>query len=111
MECIFTEFKHCDLVEIKGRIDSYSAPKIEETLNAFIADKHFHFVIDLNQVSFISSSGILTFVNFQKRFLNQNRGKIVFSCIPERIFNSFKLAGFDQLFEFYEDSVSAVGQF
>mgnify|MGYP000867573881 CR=1 FL=1 len=111
MEFVITEYKHCDLVEIIGRIDSYSAPKIEEALNAFIADNHYHFVIDLNKTSYISSSGILSFVNIQKRFINQNRGKIVFSCVPERILNSFKLAGFDRLFEFYEDTVSAVGRF
>jgi len=111
MELIITEYKHCDLVEIKGRIDSYTAPRIEEALNALILDEHCNFVIDATDLAYISSSGILMFVNIKKRFLRQSRGTIVFSGIPTDVLNSFKLAGFDQLFEFYDDVASAIGRF
>jgi len=111
MEFIITEYKHCDLIEVKGRIDSYTAPRIEEALNALIMDEHYNFVIDGKDLTYISSSGILMFVNIQKRFLRQCRGMIIFSAIPPFVLNSFSLAGFDQLFEFYNDVVSAIGQF
>ena len=32
MEFVITEYKHCDLMEISGRVDSYTSPKIKEAL-------------------------------------------------------------------------------
>ncbi len=111
MEFVITEFKHCDLMEISGRIDSYSAPQINQALQALITDEHNNIVIDLKGVSFISSSGILMFVNTQKRFQRQNRGKLVFSGVSDLLYSGFELSGFHKLFEFYDDVVSAVGGF
>ena len=68
MEFVITEYKHCDLMEISGRIDSYSAPQIEQALQALITDDRSNIVIDMQNVSYISSSGILVFVNLQRRW-------------------------------------------
>ena len=111
MEFVITEYKHCDLIEIHGRIDSYSAPQIEMALKGRIVDGQHNFVVNLAEVTFISSSGILLFVNFMKQFLRQKQGEIVFANSPNLIMSSFKLAGFDQLFKFYDDTLSAVGSF
>ena len=111
MEFAITEYKHCDLIEISGRIDSYTAPQIDHALQALITDDRNNIVIDMQEVSYISSSGILAFVNIQRRFLRQNRGKLVFSGISELVYSAFELSGFHTLFEFYDDVVSAVGGF
>lgn len=111
MEFSITEYKHCSLVEINGRIDSYSAPKIYQGLNALIEDGQCNLVIDLKDVNFISSAGILMFVNAQKQCKHQNRGEIVFSRVPDLLFSGFKMSGFDKYFDFYTDPVYAVGRF
>ncbi len=111
MEFSITEYKHCDLIEISGRIDSYTSPKIAEVLKALFTDGHHYLVIDMENVTYLSSSGMLVFVNAQKQCKRQDRGEIVFSNISEHVLSSFKLAGFDQLFNFYDDVVSAVGRF
>jgi len=111
MDFVITEYKHCDLIEIHGRIDSYSAPQLEMALKGRIVDGQHNFVVNMAEVTFISSSGILLFVNFKKQFLRQEQGEIVFSNPPHLIMSSFKLAGFDQLFTFYDDTISAVGSF
>jgi len=111
MEFSITEYKHCDLMKISGRIDSYSAPHIAQALQAVITDDHTNIVIDMEDVTYISSSGILLFVNIQRRFQRQNRGKLVFSGTSELVYSGFELSGFHQIFEFYDDVVSAVGGF
>lgn len=111
MEFVITEYKHCSLIEINGRIDSYSAPRIREALLALIRDDHLNIVVDLQKVSYISSSGILVFVNAQKHFKHQKKGEIVFSRVPELVLSGFEPAGFDKLFKFYNDAVSAVARF
>ena len=111
MEFSITEYKHCDLINISGRIDSYTSPKIAEVLKSLMADGHQQIVIDMTWVTYLSSSGMLVFINVQKQCKRQGRGEIVFANISESIFSCFKLAGFDQLFNFYDDVVSAVGRF
>jgi len=111
MEFVITEYKHCDLVEISGRVDSYTSPKIKETLETLIADGHCKIVLDLKAVSYLSSSGMLTFINALKHCQQGKEGKIVLSNVPPQIFNNLELAGFHTLFEIYEDVVTAVGNF
>jgi anti-anti-sigma factor len=68
-------------------------------------------VIDLAHVKYISSSGILVFVNAQKSLNKQNRGRILFSGTSELVFSAFSLAGFNKLFDFYVNTAAAVESF
>ena len=111
MELTITEYQHCHLIEVKGRVDSFSAPKIGQTLKTLIEDGHHNFVVDLEQVAFISSSGILVFVNAQKRLKMKTGGEIVFANVPQLIFSAVEIAGFDRIFTFYKDTLSAVESF
>ncbi len=111
MEFLITEYKHCDLIQISGRIDSYTSPQIEKALTALMADEHYKFVMDLKEVTFLSSSGLLVLVGAQKKCKRYNRGEIILVNVPDLIRSSFELAGFDKLFDFYNNLVSAVGQF
>jgi anti-sigma B factor antagonist len=111
MEFVITEYNHCDLIQILGRIDSYTAPKLEEALAVLMADGHFKFVIDLQGVSYLSSSGMLTLINTQKKCQQHNGGEIFLANVSERILSSLELAGFDRLFKFFDDIVTAVGKF
>jgi anti-sigma B factor antagonist len=111
MELVVTEYHHCDLIRISGRIDSYSAPQINTVLNALMVDDHYNIIVDLEDVSYLSSSGILTFVNTQRKLRRQNIGEVVFVNVPKLIFSSFELAGFNTIFVFCDDIPTAVGRF
>ena len=111
MELVLTEFKHCDLIEITGRIDSYSSPQIKQVLNALINDDHYNIIVDLQNATFLSSSGILCFVDAQRKLKRGGKGQVVFANVPKLVFSSFELAGFNTIFEFFNDKHTAVGQF
>jgi anti-sigma B factor antagonist len=111
MEFSITEYKHCDLMKIKGRIDSYTSPIIDDAINALLTDGHYNIVIDMENVSYLSSSGILVFIHAQKLCKRQDRGEIVFANVSENIYSSLKLAGFHHIFRVYDSSASAVGHF
>ena len=111
MEFVITEYNHCDLIQVKGRIDSYTSPKLDEALNMMRAHGHFKFVIDLQEVTYLSSSGMLTLINTQKKCKLHNGGEIYLANVSGKILSSLELAGFDQLFTFFDDIVTAVGKF
>ena len=111
MDLVVTEYSHCKLIKISGRIDSYTAPRIKEALNTMIDDGQHNIIVDLQKVPYLSSSGILTFVDAQRQLKGQNTGELVFVNVPDLVFSNFKLAGFDTIFDFFNDIVSAVGRF
>lgn len=111
MQLIVTEHTHCHHIKITGRIDSFSAPQIKEALKTLLADGHFNMIIDLQDVNYISSSGILIFIEIQRQLKRQNKGEIVFANVSDFVNQNFELAGFDTIFEFYKDTPAALDHF
>jgi len=111
MEINTTMMKRCVLLNISGRIDSSTAPKLQETLNEVIAEGLYRLVLDLKQVDFISSAGLWVLVNAQKKCKRFNRGELILAGVPQRIHGALDLAGFIPYFRTFEDSTKAVGSF
>ena len=111
MEIRITVHPTFDLIKIDGRIDSYTAPQIDQSLSQLIQDGRHNFIVDMEDVSYISSSGMLTFVNAKKSLITKQQGTIIFAAAPQRILSGFQLAGFDQLFEFCENATLAAKRF
>jgi anti-sigma B factor antagonist len=111
MEINTTRYKHSDLVKVDGRIDSATAPKLADALNAIIEEGRYKIVIDMSEVDFISSAGLRVLVNSQKTCRRYNRGEIVLTNVPSNIFSALDLAGFTTLFKIFDDNLTAVGSF
>ncbi len=111
MEITSTPYKRCDLVKIVGRIDSGTAPRVQEALNLITEAGRFKIVIDLSQVDFMSSAGLRVLVNTQKTCKRFNRGEVVLASVPANICASLDLAGFVPLFKMFDDVTAAVGYF
>ncbi len=111
MEIKSTVLKRCVLINMNGRIDSATAPHMQEALNDLIEENNYKFVLDLSQVDFISSAGLWVLVNAQKKCKRFNRGEVVLASVPQRIHNALDLAGFIPYFKLFEDTAQAVGSF
>lgn len=111
MEITSTQFKHCDLVKVAGRVDSNTAPQFGAALNAIIEAGRYRIAIDLSEVSFMSSAGLRVLVNTQKTCKRYNRGEVVLSGVPSTIHAALDLAGFVPLFKIFDDVTQAVGYF
>lgn len=111
MNILVTEHSHCDQISITGRLDSYSAPQIKAVLNSTIENGKHNIIIDLEDVNFVSSSGILAFVNAQRQLKQQNKGELVFVNVSDLVLSNFTIAGFDTIFSFYQDLTTAIEQF
>lgn len=111
MEISSTQFKHCDLVKLAGRVDSSTGPQFDEVLNAIMTNNRFHIVIDLSGVEFMSSAGLRVLINTQKQCKRFNRGEVVLASVPQSVYGALDLAGFIPLFKIFKDQTSAVGNF
>jgi anti-sigma B factor antagonist len=111
MEVTTTQLKHCDLVKASGRIDSDTAPQLEEAFNAITEASRFKIVFDMSEIDFMSSAGLRAMIATQKTCKRLNRGEMVLASVPERIYEALDLAGFVPLFKFFDDTAVAVGSF
>lgn len=111
METSTTQFKHCDLVKAKGRVDSYTAPQLAETFNSLTDNGRHKLAFDMSELDFLSSAGLRVLINTQKTCKRYNRGELVLVNIPENIYAALDLAGFIPLFKIYDDVLTAVGSF
>ncbi len=111
MEITSQRFKHCDLLSIKGKVDSYTAPDLTKAIEKLNNEGRFKIVLDLANLEYMSSAGFRAMLVGQRACKRFNRGEIVLAMVPKRIMDALELTGFTPLFKICEDITSAVGNF
>lgn len=111
MELSTTEYKRCDVMHVSGRIDSATAPDLEEALNAITDAGRFKIVIDMGEVNFVSSKGLWVLIGTQKKCKRYRRGEVVLVNVNENIKSSLDLVGMGDYFTTYNDITEAVANF
>ncbi|MEI6289666.1 MAG: STAS domain-containing protein [Chloroflexota bacterium] len=109
MEVKSTQYKHCDLLTIVGRVDSATSPKLNEALETITGEGRFKIVLDMAGLEFMSSAGFRTLIAAQRNCKRFNRGEVVLAEVPENIMAALELAGFTTLFRIFPDNTTAVG--
>lgn len=111
MEVTTQEFKHCDLISVKGRVDSSTAPQFSKELEKANNNGRYKIVLDMIDLEYMSSAGFRALLATQRNCKRYNRGEVVLARVPERIREALELAGFTELFKTFNDPVEAVGSF
>jgi anti-sigma B factor antagonist len=106
-----THYKRCEVVKMVGRVDTYTAPKLQDVFENLTESGKFNIVFDMGEVDFLSSKGLWVLTETQKKCKKLNRGKLVLAGTNDKIKNSFELVGMRGYFEIYDDLTAAVGSF
>lgn len=109
MEITHTPYKHCDLVQVKGRIDSFTAPQLGELFTKITDEGRYKIILDMADIEFMSSAGLRALINAQKVCKRYNRGEVILAGIPNNVRAALDLAGFIPLFKVFDDVLTAVG--
>jgi anti-sigma B factor antagonist len=110
MDITTTAFNRCDVIKMTGRVDTYSAPKLQEAMDELINDGHYNIVFDMSGVDFLSSKGLWVLTETQKKTKKHN-GRLVLTNTNEKIRGSFELVGMGGYFDIFDDMTAAVGSF
>ncbi len=111
MDFEVTEYKRSTVIYTSGRIDSYTAPEVEEALNQLIEKGQYNIIFDMRDVTFVSSAGWWALIRIQKEVKKMNRGELVLVKLDERIKESMDLVGIGPYFKVFDDMTEAVGSF
>ncbi len=92
---------------VKGFLDAHTAPQFEEAIQQLVDEQRFNIIINLNDLSYISSAGLGVFMGFIED-VRHNGGDLKLSNIAPKVFKVFDLLGFPNLYEIYEDEGEAI---
>ena len=81
-------------VALKGRLDTQSAPELDETLNAVLPGCGA-LTFDLKELSYTSSAGLRVFLRAHKTMARQGEMKLV--NVSEPVMEIFEITGFTDI--------------
>jgi anti-sigma B factor antagonist len=97
------------VVHVGGEIDVYTAPVLRERLDEHISAGRHHLVVDLENVSFMDSTGLGVLVG-RLKFVRVTNGSLRLVCSSERILKVFSITGLDKVFHIFgsvDDALAA----
>jgi anti-anti-sigma factor len=104
--------KRCTLIRLSGEIDEVTAPEMAQTLLSLIEAGRINLVINMRDVTYISSAGLRALMAAQIQVRRTKPpGRIVFSELAAFVEKTLKMVGFDEFFEFYTADAEALASF
>ena len=78
-------------LKIEGRLDTTTAPTLEKTINETV-DGIKELILDMNQLTYVSSAGLRVLLSTQKKMNKQGTMKLIGVC--EDVMDVFEMTGF-----------------
>jgi anti-anti-sigma factor len=101
--------RNCLVVTVVGRMDATTAPVYEKKLIELIAEGEKNFVIDFNDLEYISSSGLRS-IHVTAKAIKAAGGKIALANIRNVIKEIFDISGFGTIFQINDSVESALSK-
>lgn len=110
MDISVQEIKRVSVMTVKGRVDSATAPTLEDELKKLVDGDKTQIVLDLKDVEYMSSAGLRAMVSTLKAVKRINGDLRLCSPSP-RVAEVLRLAGLTSIFNIYSSQTEAVGSF
>jgi anti-sigma B factor antagonist len=98
------------LLNLKGTIETTNAGTLEDVIERIINDTCFKIVVDLSEVTYISSAGWGIFISEIKR-VRRELGDIKLAAMRPEVREVFDLLEFNNILKPYPDKVEAIRDF
>jgi len=97
-------------IKINGYLDSSTFPKLQDRLTREIKDKKYHFLLDLQDLDYVSSAGLGVLMGILRQ-VRDKQGDLKIVNMSEKIRRVFNLLGFSRLMQVYSDEQGALDDF
>jgi len=104
---VVTRSKHeATIVSIKGDVDLYSSPSVRKAIIALTEKKSPAILVDLQNVSYMDSSGVATLVEGLQQ-TGKYKGRFKLFGLGLAVREVFELSRLDKVFEIYPNEEAA----
>ena len=110
MDVLVEEKGDIIVMRVKGRLDAASSPQLEKSLNSIVEGGHFKIVLNFADVEYLSSAGMRLMLAISKK-LQHLEGKVVACNVSDEVMEVIKMAGFNQVIEFYPNEQESLTHF
>jgi len=83
-------------IEVNGHLDSVTSASLEQVLKQLITDRKIKFIVDLGDVTYISSGGWGIFTG-EVRHLRETGGDVVLVGMSAEVYDVYELLGFKEV--------------
>lgn len=97
-------------VDVIGCLDSHTVVGFEKTLNSLLDDGVTRLLLNLDQLTYISSAGISALMGLTHR-LRKSSGEMVLLKPTEKVYRVFRTLGFTNIFKIIEDEQAIASVF
>ncbi len=98
------------LLTPQGRLDAAGARPLERELKEHIAGGRTRLIVCLKETRYVSSNGLRVLLAALKS-ARTHGGALKLCCLTPRLVEIFEMAGFDRVFEIYENQERAEKSF
>lgn len=95
------------VMSVKGRVDTSTAPELEQAINREIEAGTRKVLLDFSGVTYISSGGLRVLLATAKKLKNPG-DKFGLCCLSPEVLKILKLAGFTSIFSIYPSEGEAL---
>lgn len=110
MEISTQEHKRVSVMSVSGRVDSATAPDLENSLKKLVEADKTQIVLDLKDVEYMSSAGLRAMVSTLKAVKRVN-GDLRLANPSPRVEEVLRLAGLTSIFSIHPTQDEAVASF
>ncbi|MBD3305904.1 anti-sigma factor antagonist [candidate division KSB3 bacterium] len=98
------------VVQIHGPLDTVAAYAFQEKMDDLIRSGIYKFIINLEQLEYISSAGIGVFPGMFQT-LQEHQGGLVFLHVSPKVYKLFEMIGLTSIFQMKETLDEAIQEF
>ncbi len=95
-----------EIAEVTGRIDATNSAELESVLSGLVDAGVTRILVDLNGLSYISSSGLRVFLLMAKKL--EKAGKICLCNLQPQVEQIFTISGFNTIFKIFATRTEGV---
>jgi anti-anti-sigma factor len=89
------------IVSVAGRLDAVSSPDFDRELGLMMDEGENSLVFDMNELEYISSAGLRSFLKIAKQ-LKAKSGKIALGSLQDIVNQVFEVSGFNQIIPVFD---------
>jgi anti-sigma B factor antagonist len=97
-------------MKVKGRVDSETAPELDDALTKLLQDNRNKIVLNLQDVNYMSSAGLRAMVKAYQS-ANKSGGDVRLAAVSEPIEVILRTVGMMQMFKMFSTSEEAAAGF
>ena len=104
------DVKEVSVLYLKGYLDAHTAPDFEKALQELVDESRVCIVVNLVDLSYISSAGLGVFMGFIED-IRKKKGDIKLAEPNEKVYRVFDLLGFPVLYEIFDKEEEAINKY